>query len=653
MSDGKGLRGKGKIVVASLIIIAVLLLVIAAVRNADKDDQRVQKEGIGAKKQKSFGIDMGNYVQPAVLRGSASSLGDACEDDLSLPRLGDEDKEYLVGIAHRAISDFFNITSYDGGIFREGYQAGNKVFVSFRVDGIQRGSWSAQEGYLPESVYAATINTLSDVRYNGTLRKDEVDRVKIEIYILGEGKDFAFTDIEGFEQSFGKGVYGLTFSRGNESATFYNSVQIAKNYDTKKLFGQLCKKAGFAPSCYTDNATMITVFRTLHFMDSRYSPSITTFFRAHTPLAKEDLSADAIGVSLFLAQQWLFENINGDGSVNYQYSPSTGRYLDGNNAVRQFLASHLISRIAAHSDDGKILEYNLRNLNYNLRNYYREDEKNGLAYILYGGDAKLGAAALAALSIIESPHSKEFGEKGQKIGALLLASQNQNGSFQPFYIHPTGRYDERSYMRFYAGETILALAKLYSASGDRRYLDAAEKGAEYYERYVWEDYDPAFVPWMVLSLYELHSITGKQEYADAAFKFTDELVKMQNTGICPFPDELGRFYDPNHPEWGAPFAASTAVYTEGVAYAYDLARKLNDTKRMQMYRQSALLGSLNLINLQFTGPDMFYLNHPQRALGAVRYAPDDNRIRIDTTQHSIDAWMAVLEFIDEEEIALS
>ena len=113
MSDGKGLRGKGKIVVASLIIIAVLLLVIAAVRNADKDDQRVQKEGIGAKKQKSFGIDMGTYVQPAVLRGSASSLGDACEDDLSLPRLGDEDKEYLVGIAHRAISDFFNITSYD------------------------------------------------------------------------------------------------------------------------------------------------------------------------------------------------------------------------------------------------------------------------------------------------------------------------------------------------------------------------------------------------------------------------------------------------------------------------------------------------------------------------------------------------------------
>ena len=73
---------------------------------------------------------------------------------------------------------------------------------------------------------------------------------------------------------------------------------------------------------------------------------------------------------------------------------------------------------------------------------------------------------------------------------------------------------------------------------------------------------------------------------------------------------------------------------------------------MESYKESTLLGALNLINLQFEGANMFYLNHPERVEGAIRYRVSDNRIRIDTTQHTVEAFRSILKFVNEEEIKL-
>ena len=52
------------------------------------------------------------------------------------------------------------------------------------------------------------------------------------------------------------------------------------------------------------------------------------------------------------------------------------------------------------------------------------------------------------------------------------------------------------------------------------------------------------------------------------------------------------------------------------------------------------------MNCQFNGPDMHYLSSPERVEGALRYRMYDNRIRIDTTQHTIDALLKVIEVFE-------
>ena len=86
-----------------------------------------------------------------------------------------------------------------------------------------------------------------------------------------------------------------------------------------------------------------------------------------------------------------------------------------------------------------------------------------------------------------------------------------------------------------------------------------------------EDYYPAFIPWHTQCLNKLYKITGDRKYSDAIFKITDKVITLQNQDGKPYIDFLGRFYNPDYSEYGTPHSASTAVYLEGVAYAYEVA----------------------------------------------------------------------------------
>ncbi|GAI33693.1 unnamed protein product, partial [marine sediment metagenome] len=215
------------------------------------------------------------------------------------------------------------------------------------------------------------------------------------------------------------------------------------------------------------------------------------------------------------------------------------------------------------------------------------------------------------------------------------------------YIEPDYSYDEIKLLKFYSGEAILSLVEFYEKTGDEKYLNAAIVSQDYYiNEYVTlmdENYYPAYVPWHTMSLYKLYIDTKSEKYKDAIFKLNDKVIEIQNQDGKPYIDYLGRFYDPDHPEYGPPNSGSTAPQVEGLTYAYEIAELENDYERMYEYKKSIFLGAHNLINLQFDGADMYYLSHPERVEGALRFRVDDNRIRIDTTQHTIDAFSKILD----------
>jgi len=551
-----------------------------------------------------------------------------------------EDKDYLISVAYMAVNDTFsgNNQTYDWLEKFDGVN--NKVFIGFRINGEKKGSWSATKDNLAESVYTATVRTLEDQRYDGSITEEDVPDLKIEIFILGEYMPL--------DDNYEPGIHGLRFEKNDTEATYYNSVAIEGNYQTEKLMSKLCTKADLDENCCDDPTVNKYYFNTLHFATTRFSEDIITFYRCNIVDFYPNMTMDKIEESLHMAQDWFLDNLRDEGDFNYRYSPSNGKYSTENNMIRQFMASRLLAELC--QKNSSLQDMHRKNLDYVFEQWYREDNETG--YIFYDNKSKIGANAMALRTLIYSPFFDEYTDEYKKIAHGIISLQHPNGSFEPWYIEPDYIYDKQNLLYYYSGQAILSLVELYDKTGNDTYLDAAVKSQDYYlVEYVEnlnQTYYPALVPWHTISLSKLYDTTGKQEYTDAIFVLNDELIKMQNQNGYPSIDYLGRFYDPSHPEYGIPFSGSTAIYVEGLAYAYKRARQVHDRDRMESYLKSIILGIHNLINLQFKGSSMYYLQHPERVEGAIRYRVDNNRIRIDTTQHTIDGFMKILDVFENE-----
>ena len=550
------------------------------------------------------------------------------------PDLSDEDKEYLISVAYLAIEDFDGENETERRWPERFDGVDNRVYVVLRSNGRRLGSWYTRRNNLASTVYHATIENLN----NGIASSRNI---QVHIFVMGGYKPLD----DGFE----RGIHGLRFEAGSRGANYYSAYAIEGNYSTERLMARLCDKAELEDGCYKDPSVDKYYFDTLHFATTRFSDEVVTFYRGNTVDFEPDVTADELRYSLDLATNWLLDNFEDDGRFVYAYSPSSGEYSTNNNMVRQLMASRILAELS--QDDPDLRNLHRRNLDHIFSHWYLEEGEQG--YIYYGGKSKLGAIAMALRTLAHSPFLEEYSDEAEKLANTILALQNPDGSLEPWFIEPGYAYDKDYLLTFYSGEAILSLVEYYLRTSNPVYLDAAVRSQNYYvDKYVThlsENYYPAYVPWHTQSLSALFKITGDDEYADAIFVLNDELLKIMNQTGEPYPDLLGRFYDPAHPEYGTPHSSSDAVYTEGLAYAYEIAGLVGDEEHREKYRQAGILGVHNLMNLQFRGNNMYYLQHPERVVGAIRYNVQDNRIRIDTTQHTIDAFIKLLEEFGEED----
>ncbi|MCK4347527.1 MAG: hypothetical protein KAW47_02815 [Thermoplasmatales archaeon] len=377
----------------------------------------------------------------------------------------------------------------------------------------------------------------------------------------------------------------------------------------------------------------------LIFLSSMFSGCIRKENSGSTKNVVINLSSEAMNASLDLAETWLISNLREEGYFNYIYDPEKEEYSDKNNMIRQLMASRILAEMSQMNSS--LEELHQKNLDYIFEHWYKEDNETGHGYIYYDEKSKLGAIAMGLRTLVYSPFFDNYRENATKLANTILYLQNDtDGSFEPWFIEPVYDYDKSYLLTFYSGEAILILVEMYSKTGNATYLNAAIKSQDFYlGKYVTnleENYYPAYVPWHTQSLNKLYKITGEQKYADAIMILNDKLLEIQDTSNN---STLGRFYDPSHPEYGTPHSSSDGIYVEGLAYAYEIASLTNDTKHQDKYKTGIILGVHNLINLQYNNSD-------KKTNGAIRYSNDDYRLRIDTTQHTIDAFGKILDVFD-------
>ncbi len=437
-----------------------------------------------------------------------------------------------------------------------------------------------------------------------------------------------------------RGRVGLEMTNGRESIRVAPTRMIATNLTFARAFERFLPSTADSVEDLAADGRVRAFAARQFLVAGRGAVQETELFRGSTlvpptPAGDDNRAGDlATGIG-----GWMLRNMRPDGGLPYKYWPSRGAESPADNAIRRFLASLSLARLGEHRGDAEIREAARRNLRFNLARYFRP-LGGGRGAIVERTGAKLGAAALAALCILESPASSEFSTELGMLAAGVASLGDDDLGFRTFFFPP--ERDGENW-NFYSGEALLFWAealrrKSPGAPSLERCVAAFARCRARHRR----ARNPAFVPWHTQACASLFAQTGRREFADFVFETNDWLLPMQQWDRLP-ADLRGRFYDPARPEFGPPHAASTGAYLEGLADAWALARSQGDGTRAAAYRRVIDRGLRSLRQLQFRGPhDMFYIGKRERVRGALRTEAYDNAVRVDSAAHALAAALKLL-----------
>jgi hypothetical protein len=327
-----------------------------------------------------------------------------------------------------------------------------------------------------------------------------------------------------------------------------------------------------------------------------------------------------------------------NGLFTYLSHPN-GDLSTRNNAIRQLLASRAI---AVHSkQDASFEAMHRTNVEAVLALWYTEDEDR--AYVYAFDKSKLGANAMLLRTLVASPFYNEYEEEARKLANGIVHLMNADGSFNPWYVEPGYEYDANYLLTFYSGEALVALLEYNTLANDddlhRQIVKAADFYVQQYVTNIDVNYYPAYVPWHTLALNLLYKRTEDTRYADALFVLSDKLLEIQDR-----ENFIGRFYNPETPEYGSPHVSSDAVYTEGFAYAYEIGIEVGDLEREKQYKEAIMLGFDNIKRLQFTSAWWNFFEDQetsQNISGGFRTHACKSSVRIDSIAHAIDGFTQI------------
>lgn len=434
------------------------------------------------------------------------------------------------------------------------------------------------------------------------------------------------------------GRYGLevTFNGAKHRVSPFSTI--ANNQSLRQWFTELLEEKRIADERFFSAGGEAHLLECRQFLlqTGKYLKSVETYRGNRlipTDLQPKELTERVIsGVA-----RWFMSNQSEDGALPYLYHPSSDTYSSTDNPIRRFMASIAFNRMAQTLARQDIRVAARKNLDYNLRRFYRVE--NGKGIITWQGSVKLGSLALAGLAIIESPFAEKWKNEVSALRSTIDILWRPSGAFRTF-LYPADRNDNQN---FYPGEALLFWATALQQEPDSDLLKRALKSTFYYRDHFWKSPNPAFVPWHTQAAAILFRLTGNTVLRDYIFEMNDWLLPHQQWGGALDLDYWGRFYSPDKP-YGNPHASATGVYMEGLVDALILARETGDEIRAETYDRAIQRGIRSMAQLQYHDEiDAYYVMRKDRVIGAVRTESANNEIRIDNLQHGL---MALLKYRD-------
>ena len=207
------------------------------------------------------------------------------------------------------------------------------------------------------------------------------------------------------------GRKGLALLAGTRLAAVRGATEmIAANRDHARALERQLAADKLPPDAVEKGAVEPALFDSLQFLlRLQTPPRLDRMWRGNRIVEAADVDGGGARTLAESMMLWMRNQVDAGGRIVYKYFPSSGRESDADNSIRQAMATVCLNRIALQSGLAADRDIADRNLGHLLRVYYRTED--ALGYIAEGEKAKLGAAALAALAIVENPGAGRYREQ--------------------------------------------------------------------------------------------------------------------------------------------------------------------------------------------------------------------------------------------------
>jgi hypothetical protein len=366
------------------------------------------------------------------------------------------------------------------------------------------------------------------------------------------------------------------------------------------------------------------------------------------------LNAKMLAERIAGAAEYLIQAQRPDGSFQYLYIASRDRAVEGqDDYTRQSGAACGMVQVYQQTNNKVFLDSARKCLQF-LTGKLGRNEKENFAYLPdLDGTVHLGGASLLLWAISNykvAAKSDEFAQEASLLTNFILSMQKENGEFYTYYRPESG--ERATYQaRFYPGEAVLALAWHHQATGDKKVLQRALRGAEALAKKrlarlqagTAKEVD-AWLMKAAFCLYPYASGEQKQVLLKVSSTYADMLVSAQRTKeTANQPDLAGAFTK----EVALPAGPSVAALTEGLADYYRLTKLCG--KGCDDVRDALILAAEFQLRHQYWDDNSYFLPNPQHARGGFHATLADSTIRIDHVRHNISSLLGALEALGDRQ----
>ncbi|MBE7037682.1 MAG: glycosyl hydrolase family 88 [Ruminococcaceae bacterium] len=340
---------------------------------------------------------------------------------------------------------------------------------------------------------------------------------------------------------------------------------------------------------------------------------------------------DAIKDVVLSGTYWLANEIQDDGLFNYGYYPTYDKLFTAYNYLRHLSGMFPLMWTYTITGDEKLKESAKITLERFLKQIVNKSEN--VSYLLDRTEIKLGGNGVAI--VLLDTYMQTFGKDEklialcERLGEGMLELQNKDGSYYHI-LNPDFTKKEEYRTVYYDGEATYGFCVLYKLTGNKKWLNAAQKAMEYF---IENDYTQYRDHWVAYAVNEITKHIDDERYYEFGLKNLQLNMK--------------RIYNQK---------TSYHTYMELLLAGFEMYDRMIEEKiecdyleefDEEFFAQTIQRRAEHMLNGFFYPEYAMYLKNPESIVGTFHVRHDGYRVRIDDVDHFIAGYFHYWQLYDK------